>query len=87
MPEVVVGWCAHHWAREIVYFGGSRVHYTHLGCFDTRGRAGGGGRACQWSQTNQFSSQLGKWCQWDLLGLGFAPGLVGLHFSRLKMYT
>ena len=26
-------------------------------------------------------SQLGKHCQWDLLGLGFAPGLVGLSFS------
>ena len=26
-----------------------------------------------------------KWCQWDLLGLGFAPGLVGLRFSWKKM--
>ena len=29
-------------------------------------------------------SELGKQCQWDLLGLGFAPGLVGLGFSRKK---
>ena len=27
------------------------------------------------------SSQLGKQCQLDFLGLGFAPGLVGLGFS------
>jgi hypothetical protein len=31
-------------------------------------------------------SQLGKRCQLGLLGLGFAPGLLGLHFSWLKMY-
>jgi len=29
-------------------------------------------------------SQLGKRCQWGLLGLGFAPGLVGLGFSWKK---
>ena len=27
-------------------------------------------------------SQLGRWCQLGLLGLGFAPGLVGLGFSQ-----
>jgi len=26
-------------------------------------------------------SQLGRWCQLGLLGLGFAPGLTGLSFS------
>ena len=26
-------------------------------------------------------SQLGKWCQWDLLMPGFAPGLVVIGFS------
>ena len=29
-------------------------------------------------------SELGKRCQWDLLRLSFAPGLVGLGFSRKK---
>jgi len=29
-------------------------------------------------------SQLGKRCQWGLLGLGFAPGLIGLGFSWKK---
>jgi len=29
-------------------------------------------------------SQLGKRCQWDLLGLSFAPGLIGLGFSWKK---
>ena len=36
--------------REIVYFGGSRVCYTHLGCFGTQGGVGGGRRAYIWSQ-------------------------------------
>ena len=31
--------------QEIVYFGGSGVCYTHLGCFGARGGAGGGRRA------------------------------------------
>ena len=26
-------------------------------------------------------SQLGKWCQWDLLMPGFAPGLIVIGFS------
>jgi hypothetical protein len=67
--------------REIVYFGGSRVHYTHLGYFGARGRAGGGCRAFIRSQTNQFFSQLGNRCQLALLGFGFATALVGLGFS------
>jgi hypothetical protein len=66
---------------EIVYFGGSRVCYTHLGCFGAPGGAGGGGRASPRCQTNQFLSQLGKRCQLGLLGLGFALGLVVLGFS------
>ena len=73
--------------REIVYFGGSGVRYTHLGCFGAPGGAGGGWRAYIRSQTNQFFSQLGNQCQLVLLGFGFALGLLGLHFSRLKMYT
>ena len=39
---------------EIVYFEGSRVVYTHLGCFGTPGRAGGGGRVFIQCQINQF---------------------------------
>jgi len=35
--------CDFRW--EILYFGGSRVGYTHLGCFGAPGRAGGGWRA------------------------------------------
>ena len=69
---------------EIVYFGSSGVHYTHLGCFGTRGGAGGGGGAYRQSQTNQNFSQLGNWCQWGLLRLGFAPGLVVLGFLHFK---
>jgi len=33
-------------------------------------------------KTNQFCSQLGNQCQLALLSLGFALGLLGLHFSR-----
>jgi len=33
------------------------------------------------AKTNQIFSQLGKQCQLALLGLGFALGLLGLHFS------
>jgi len=32
----------------------------------------------------KIMSQLGKRCQLGLLGLGFAPGLVGLGFSYKK---
>ena len=32
----------------------------------------------------KIMSQLGKRCQLALLGLGFAPGLVGLGFSLKK---
>ena len=35
----------------------------------------------------KLCSQLGKRCQLGLLGLGFAPGLLALHFSWLKMHT
>jgi len=69
------------WGWEIVYFGGSRVRYAHLGCSGARGGAGGGWRAYIRSQTNQFLSQLGNRCQLALLGLGFATALVGLGFS------
>ena len=72
---------------EIVYFGGSRVRYTHLGYFGAQGGVGGGWRAYIWSQTNQFCSQLGNQCQLALLGLGLSLGLLGLHFLQLKMYT
>ena len=34
------------------------------------------------AKTNQIFSQLGKRCQLALLGLGFALGPLGLHFSR-----
>jgi hypothetical protein len=78
---LAVGYVGGDFGREIVYFGGSRAHYTHLGCFGARGGAGGGGRAYRQSQTNQISSQLGNRCQVGLLGLGFAPGLVMLGFS------
>jgi len=33
------------------------------------------------AKTNQNFSQLGKRCQLALLGLGFALGSLGLHFS------
>jgi hypothetical protein len=93
MLEAVIGWCAHCWARwggmgrEILYFGGSRVQYTHLGCFGARGGSGGGGRAYIRCQTNQNPSQLGRQCLLDLLRLGFAPGLVALGFSYIKKHT
>jgi len=32
------------WGREILYFGGTRVEYTHLGCFGAPGGAGRGWR-------------------------------------------
>ena len=51
------GGCAHcwvRWGREIVYLGGSRVCYTHLGCFGARGGMGGGCRAYIRSHINQF---------------------------------
>ena len=42
------------------------VRNTHLGCFGTRGEAGGG--AIEFAMCSRsLGSQLGKWCQ---LGLG-----------------
>ena len=35
----------------------------------------------------KFLPKLGNRCQWGFLGLRFAPGLLGLHFLQLKMYT
>jgi hypothetical protein len=55
---------------------------THLGCFGAPGYAGGGGRAHLW----RISSQLGRRCQVDLLGLGFDPGLVGHNKLHVKFY-
>ena len=69
---------------EIVYFGGSRVQLTHLGCFGMPGGVGGGCRAYIQSQTNQFFSQLGNWCQVGMLGLDFSLRLIGLGFLQLK---
>jgi len=63
--------CWVRWGREIVYSGGSRVCYTHLGCFGAQGGTGGGCRAYIRSHINQFLSQLGKRCQVDLLRLSF----------------
>jgi len=33
----------------------------------------------------KIMSQLGKWCQLGLLGLGFATGLVVVGFSQVKI--
>jgi hypothetical protein len=82
MPVVGGWWFAvgHIGGREILYFGGSGVHYTHLGCFGARGGAGEAAERIDGPRISKFS-QLGKRCQLALLGLGFAPGLVGLGFS------
>ena len=40
--------------QEILYFGGSRVWYTHLGCFGIQGGVGGGRRAFMRCQITFF---------------------------------
>jgi len=47
---LAVGCVGRDFEQEIIYFGGSRVHYTHLGCFGARGEAGGGWRVLKWCQ-------------------------------------
>jgi hypothetical protein len=77
---LAVGLVGGDFRREIVYFGGSRVQYTHLGCFAARGGAGGGWTAfirCQICG----AFQIGQAVPVGLFGLGFAPGLIGLGFS------
>jgi hypothetical protein len=39
---LTIGHIGRDFGQEIVYFGGSRVCLTHLGCFGTPRRAGGG---------------------------------------------
>jgi len=47
-----------------------------------RSRGSGRGLESIYGVTDlKIMSQLGKWCQLGMLGLGFAPGLVGLSFS------
>ena len=62
MPDVAVGWLhsllgtlggGEIWVGNYI-FRCSRIRYTHLGCFGTRGGAGGGCRAYIQSQINQF---------------------------------
>jgi len=72
--------------QENLYLQGNDIPYTHLGCFYTSGRAGGGGRAFIRCQTNQIFSQLGKWCQLDLLGLGIAALDIGDGSLHVKFY-
>ena len=53
----------------------------HLSGMFWRPRESGRRRDNVYGVTDYFCfSQLGKRCQWGLLGLGFAPGLAGLGF-------
>jgi hypothetical protein len=87
MPEIVVGWCARCWGA----IGSGKFHISGVAGLDTpiwdvlapQGeRVGAGEHLCG----DRFVelSQLGKRCQLGLLGLGFAPGLVGLGISWKK---
>ena len=70
---------------EIVYFGGSRVHYAHLECFGAPGGVGGGWRAFIWCQICG-AFQIRQVVPVGFLRLSFAPGLVGLDSLYLKFY-
>jgi len=88
MPDVAGRWVRSllgTLGREIIYFGGSRLHYNLTSGMFWRPR--GSGRRLESVSTVpnlKIMSQLGKRCQLDLLRLGFAAGLAVLGFSQKK---
>ena len=87
MPEIVVRWCACCWG----VIGGRKFHIFGVAGLDTPiwdvlapqdKQEGATEHLCMCPSC--LVSQLGKLCQLDLLGLSFAPGLVGLGFSWKK---
>ena len=86
MPDVAGGWFTRCWVRRGGIGGGKfyiwegMIHYTPI--WDVlaaqREREGAGEHRATGPRCPV--SKLGRWCQLALLGLGFAPGLVGLGF-------
>jgi hypothetical protein len=77
---LAVGCVGGDFGQEIVYFGGSRVHYTHLGCF---GAPGGAGAGAKWFENVFQKSGLpnlesGASEVWS--GSGLLLGSLGLGF-------
>jgi len=84
MPKAVVGWCAHCWGL----IGGGKFYILGVAGYNTpiwdvlalQGEREEAGERFHGAKF-EIMSELGKRCQLGFLGLGFAPGLVGLGFS------
>jgi hypothetical protein len=93
MPEAVVRWCAHCWARW-GGIGGGNFYILGVAGFITsiwdvlapQGERLGAEKRLR-TCSRSPDSKLGKRCQLGSLGVGFTAGLVGLGSSYSKICT
>jgi len=81
------------WWRDFLYLGRNDILYTHLGCFGTRGVAGGSGRAFgNASQMSVFQIRkavpvglLARFCSWARWARFFME--KKMYISRYNVFT